>query len=45
MNLLELIKYFKSGGKYEAFCLSRSLNTDSEVIDIYPLGVIKLFDF
>ncbi|KAF2333275.1 hypothetical protein [Flavobacterium nitrogenifigens] len=35
MNLLELIKYFRSNGKYEAFCLSRSLNTNSEAIDIY----------
>jgi len=35
MNLLELVNYFRNGGTYEEFCQERSLNPESEVIEIY----------
>ncbi|OJW02647.1 MAG: hypothetical protein BGO52_00600 [Sphingobacteriales bacterium 44-61] len=35
MKLVELVNYFRSGGAYEDFCQSQSLNTESEVIEIY----------
>ncbi|RED22510.1 hypothetical protein BD847_3140 [Flavobacterium cutihirudinis] len=42
MNLIKLIKYFRSGGTFENFCLSQSINMDSEVVEIYmtkPFGI------
>lgn len=42
MKLLELVKYFRRGGSYESFCITESLDQESEVIEIYmkqPLGL------
>lgn len=35
MKLLELVNYFRSGGSYEEFCESQSLDQESEVVEIY----------
>ncbi|ROI01664.1 hypothetical protein EGI16_17385 [Chryseobacterium sp. G0240] len=35
MKLLNLIKYFREGGAFEEFCKINSLDSKSEVIEIY----------
>lgn len=35
MQLTELVNYFRNGGSYEEFCQSQSLDTESEVVEIY----------
>lgn len=35
MKLINLVNYFRSGGSYEEFCQSQSLDTHSEVVEIY----------
>jgi hypothetical protein len=35
MQLTELVNYFRSGGSFEEFCQSQSLDHESEVIEIY----------
>lgn len=42
MKLLELVKYFRSGGSYENFCNEQLLDPDSEIVEIYmeePLDI------
>lgn len=42
MKLFELVKYFREGGSFEEFCETNSLDTESEVIEIYmeqPLDI------
>lgn len=35
MKLVDLVNYFRNGGTYEEFCKSNSLDTDSEVVEVY----------
>lgn len=35
MKLLELVKYFRHGGSYKSFCEEKSLDQESEVVEIY----------
>jgi len=35
MNLVDLVHYFKNGASYEEFCLSQSLDLESEAIEVY----------
>ncbi|NWK57811.1 hypothetical protein HW115_19485 [Verrucomicrobiaceae bacterium N1E253] len=35
MTITDLVKYFRNDGSFEDFCKSRSLNADSEVIEIF----------
>lgn len=38
MTLVDLVRYFKSGVSYEEFCLSQSLDLESEAIEVYMKG-------
>ncbi|KFF18847.1 hypothetical protein [Chryseobacterium sp. JM1] len=42
MKLLELVQYFRSGGSYEDFCQIQSLDTESEVVEIYMEQPLKI---
>ncbi|MFP3591354.1 hypothetical protein [Chryseobacterium sp. SIMBA_038] len=42
MKLLELVNYFRSGGSYEEFCESHSLDQESEVVEIYMKQPLKI---
>lgn len=35
MKLVELVNYFRKRGSFDEFCQSKSLNLESEVIEIY----------
>lgn len=35
MNLIELVCFFRDGGSFENFCDMKSLNKESEVVEIY----------
>ena len=35
MKFVELISYFKKGGSFEEFCQSKSLDFESEVVEVY----------
>ena len=35
MRLIDLIAYFRRGGDFENFCIEQSLNTETEVVEIY----------
>ncbi|GAA0891752.1 hypothetical protein GCM10009122_14310 [Fulvivirga kasyanovii] len=35
MKLLELVSYFRNGGSFEDFCHSKSLDLESEVVEVY----------
>ncbi|WP_294279234.1 hypothetical protein [uncultured Chryseobacterium sp.] len=35
MKLLELVKYFRSGGSFKDFCNEERIDLDSEVVEIY----------
>lgn len=41
MTLIELVKYFRSGGSFEAFCQRNSLNPKAEVVEIYAKSPIN----
>ena len=42
MKLLELVKYFRSGGSYENFCNEQLIDPDSEVVEIYMEETLDL---
>ncbi|MDF2934039.1 MAG: hypothetical protein K0R36_3370 [Chryseobacterium sp.] len=42
MKLLELVKYFRTGGSFEEFCKVQSLDQDAEVIEIYMKESLKI---
>lgn len=42
MKLLNLVEYFKNGGSYEDFCQTQSLDTESEVVEIYMQEPLKI---
>ena len=35
MKLVNLIHFFRTGGSYEQFCRSQSLDLESEVVEVY----------
>lgn len=35
MTLIDFVKYFRKGGKFEQFCIDHLLDFESEVIEIY----------
>lgn len=42
MKITELVNYFRNEGSYDEFCHSKSLNSLSEVIEIYMEKPFKL---
>ena len=42
MKLLELVQYFRNGGSYEDFCQAQSLDTESEVVEIFIEQPLKI---
>lgn len=42
MKLAELIQFFRNGGSYEEFCQTQSLDTESEVVEIYMEQPVKI---
>lgn len=42
MKLIDLIAFFRKGGTFEDFCKEHSLNTESEVIEIYAQEPMNL---
>ncbi|SFN92434.1 hypothetical protein SAMN05421594_4735 [Chryseobacterium oleae] len=42
MKLAELIQFFRNGGSYEEFCQTQSLDTKSEVVEIYMEQPLKI---
>lgn len=43
MNLLELVSYYRDGRSYEEFCISNSLDQESEVIEIYMEQPLQIY--